>query len=192
MLPDLINSKDKYMQDGPIRLIKSQAGYVNKWQYLLLRRNMECYFDRAQNELKLENVDLDFTQFGTVLKAGLGVKPDEETVEYISNLTDRVLNFENAEDDCTPLHLALKSGHSEVALLLIQYGADVQSRDHFGLTPLHLATIGGDVAMCMHLLDNGADITATDVDNHTALDLAETLKLEEIALVLSSYSVSTC
>jgi len=39
------------------------------------------------------------------------------------------------------LHKAARCGHTEVALLLISNGADVNSLDHDGLTPLDLANM---------------------------------------------------
>lgn len=40
----------------------------------------------------------------------------------------------------SPLHIAAMKGHHEVVSLLIEYGAEVDSRNDQDLTPLHSAT----------------------------------------------------
>ncbi|MGO8926242.1 MAG: ankyrin repeat domain-containing protein, partial [Limisphaerales bacterium] len=48
----------------------------------------------------------------------------------------------------TPLHLAARLGHKDVAELLLASKADVNAKDNGGQTPLHLAVVFGhkDVA----------------------------------------------
>ena len=66
----------------------------------------------------------------------------------------------NARDKfgITPLHYALEKGHTEVAMALIDKGADVNARDKYGYTPLHLALSNGHIEAAMAVIDKGADI----------------------------------
>jgi len=62
----------------------------------------------------------------------------------------------------TPLMVAVGTGHSEIALLLIRRGADLTAADPTGMTALHLACAGanhGEVAKA--LVEGGADLSAT-------------------------------
>jgi len=42
----------------------------------------------------------------------------------------------------TPFHVAAKSGHNEVILLLLSLGCDISCTDNWGFTPLHCACEG--------------------------------------------------
>jgi ankyrin repeat protein len=63
----------------------------------------------------------------------------------------------------TGLHLAAKRGHSAVAKLLIEYGANVQALTSIGLTPLHIAAHNGHIDTAEILIQNGVDVQALGV-----------------------------
>lgn len=53
----------------------------------------------------------------------------------------------------TPLHVATVLGFDEIALYLIEHGADVNLRSHSkGYTPLHLAVLSNKPEMLIELL----------------------------------------
>lgn len=54
-----------------------------------------------------------------------------------------------------PLTMAVRNGHSKVASLLLQHGADVEQADSSGNTPLHFAAAYGWMD-CIELLVNDA------------------------------------
>jgi uncharacterized protein len=60
----------------------------------------------------------------------------------------------------------------EIAKLLIEYGADVNSPDRTGWTPLHIALQYGLIDLVHFFLDHGADVNAKKQDHWTALHLA--------------------
>jgi len=71
-----------------------------------------------------------------------------------------------------PLHAAVAGGHVDVALLLIERGADVNAADAGGHTPLHIAAEGGYLPVVKALLDRGADPHAVDAEDKTPLSRA--------------------
>ena len=62
----------------------------------------------------------------------------------------------------TALHLAIEAPYRNVAMLLIQYRANVNARDAFSRTPLHVAAAQGNVAMCSYLLNEGAQLDSRE------------------------------
>jgi hypothetical protein len=71
------------------------------------------------------------------------------------------------------LHAAAAFGYNEVAVALIEGGADVNQKDKEGQTPLHMAALFCYPKIAQALLDNGADKTIKDNDGQTALGMVE-------------------
>jgi ankyrin repeat protein len=84
----------------------------------------------------------------------------------------------------TPLHRAADRGDVETARLLLKLKASVDARDDEGRTALMRAVPKGKVAMIKLLLEHGANPEILDVAGHSALDLARTLKREDILELL--------
>ena len=73
----------------------------------------------------------------------------------------------------TPLHWACDKGHTEVAMALVDRGADVDAKDgDKEMTPLHIACNKGYKNIALFLLYRGADINALDWSNSTPLHYA--------------------
>ena len=86
----------------------------------------------------------------------------------------------------TPLHHACIKGHMEVAMALVDRGADVDARTVFQSTPLHYACHNGHMEVAMALVDRGADVDAVDGDQRTPLLFACVNGRNEVALALIS------
>jgi ankyrin repeat protein len=81
------------------------------------------------------------------------------------------VHSQDVDDESTPLHLASREGHVEVAQFLVKHGARATARDKYGSTPLHqLSQSGnGNVDLARLLVEHGADVTAQDEYGSTPL-----------------------
>jgi ankyrin repeat protein len=73
----------------------------------------------------------------------------------------------------TPLHIATVLGFDEIALYLIEKGADVNLRSNVkGYTPLHMAVLANKPEMLIELLTKtNADPMVEDASGRTLLDM---------------------
>jgi ankyrin repeat protein/L-ascorbate metabolism protein UlaG (beta-lactamase superfamily) len=69
----------------------------------------------------------------------------------------------------TPLHVAARAGHQELAELFIEAGADINARDKAGATPLIHSLMAGKKDMAVFLVDKGADVTIKTNDGMPAI-----------------------
>ena len=77
--------------------------------------------------------------------------------------------------DYTPLSLAASGGYVGIIKLLLNHGAEINSRtgSKLGISPLMLASMNGHTAAVKLLLDMGSDINAQiETNRNTALTLA--------------------
>ena len=86
----------------------------------------------------------------------------------------------------TPLHAALAGGHTDVALLLIERGADVKMEDAGRHTPLHIAAENGLVDAVRALIASGADPHAVDAEDNTPLSRAAAKNRADVVDLLNS------
>jgi hypothetical protein len=87
------------------------------------------------------------------------------------------------------LLVAALTGHKEIARILIDNGAEVDSRADDGRTPLMLAAGKGDNDFVSFLLKAGADPTLTDKSGATATSLAAAKGHQEVAAHLQQAPV---
>ena len=68
----------------------------------------------------------------------------------------------------TPLQVASQKGYLDTVLLLLECGADPESRDHNGQTALYMASSHGSFEVVRLLIDRGADlkVECNDWDEH--------------------------
>ena len=87
---------------------------------------------------------------------------------------DPALIAAHSTDGWTPLHLAAFFGHKELAIRLLERGAEVDARSANAMknTPLHAATAGRKTELVKLLLDEGADTNARQEGGWTALHAA--------------------
>lgn len=73
------------------------------------------------------------------------------------------------ENEMTVLVEASRRGYKEIALALIDAGADVNSQDNYGVSALMYAAISGSVEIMEKLIEGGADVNTKDQDGRSAL-----------------------
>ena len=79
---------------------------------------------------------------------------------------------------------ACDNGNMDVAMALVDRGADVNARDVDESTPLHTACDKGHMEVAMALVDRGADVDARDVNQSTPLHYASIKGDSEIVINL--------
>jgi ankyrin repeat protein len=70
-------------------------------------------------------------------------------------------------DGNTPLHLASRNGHVNVAEILLDFGVDVNAQNNYNTIPLHFACQNGHLKLVQMLLNRHADVNACD-ENYKA------------------------
>lgn len=92
-----------------------------------------------------------------------------------------------------PLHLAAHSGNLPIVELLLDAGAQINARDHYGFTPLHHAVLAptNAVQLVELLLAQGADGHARNFQGDTPYCLAMQDQNLEVAGVLRLYGAET-
>ena len=98
------------------------------------------------------------------------VEGDFEVVRaYIEAGSD--LNRAVSEDGSTALVMAVTFDHTEISLLLIESGADLEVKIDNGSTALHAAAFYGRLEIVRALLDKGVNTSARTNDGSTALSI---------------------
>jgi ankyrin repeat protein len=120
-----------------------------------------CYFTPARNSSTSHTSMLHvLSQYGIINAVRVCLKGSYTELQQL-------------EDSCvcrrTSLQLAIRGEHTGVVKLLLDHGANLNSRDQFGSTPLHAAVISGYESMVELLLERGADFTCTDAKGITPL-----------------------
>ena len=76
-----------------------------------------------------------------------------------------------------PLNWAARHGQVKIAAMLIEQGADINARDHFGNTPLHIGVRHKE--MVALLLEKGAKVNTRNAFGNTPLHLGiENMELQ--------------
>ena len=97
---------------------------------------------------------------------------------------DKSLIGRKTDDGNTPLHVAARRGHANVAEVLLACGADVNARSDSDLTALHWAAARGSAQVVRVLLSHKADPATKGGDDRTPLDIARQHGNKEIIQLL--------
>jgi ankyrin repeat protein len=89
----------------------------------------------------------------------------------------------------TPLHWVSKQCHLEMVHVLVEYGANVDSRDNYNCTPLHWASHQGHPEVVCFLLGHGVDADARDDDNYSPLHWASQRGHLEVVRALTEHGI---
>jgi len=100
---------------------------------------------------------------------------------------DADVNFRSKADSCSALHIAALTGGFDIAINLLDHGADVNANDIYGYTPLMIASQNNDTAMLKLLLSNKADAGSKDFQGYNSLHIAAQKDYPDIAGILLSF-----
>jgi ankyrin repeat protein len=129
---------------------------------------------RKETPLPLRQTSLHYA-------ASWGLQP---VVEFLIIRHSQDVCSRDHPDNATPLHLASRRGHVEVACKLIERGADATAQTKHGQTPLHLALHWGQVYVVRMLIECGANVTAQDNLGWTPLHFASQVGEVDVARML--------
>jgi cytochrome c len=105
-------------------------------------------------------------------------------LERVRQLIDTGANLDARAGFGTALHWAIVNGHDEVAVLLIERGANVNVSTSALGTPLHSAAKAGNARVALLLLERGANVDARQGSGYTPLHLAAEQGQVEVLRVL--------
>ena len=86
----------------------------------------------------------------------------------------------------TPLRHATYIGHLDMAKVLLQSGANINSQGEDKQTPLHIAALFGKNEIVSLLLDNGCDLNLKNKNRKTAEEIAGSKGFNEIVALITS------
>ena len=141
----------------------------------------------GNSPLLLASISGELTTMTKLVKAGADVRATNtgrstclifaayhghtDAVRYLVGLSEVDLNHQDMSN-YTALHYAVEQKHTDVVEVLIDAGADIETKNVDGRSPLHLASISGELKTVMKLVKAGADARATDAGRETCLILA--------------------
>ena len=168
------------VQDGMTRLFNPKKYHLSIWLWLYDPESRRHPFTRAQSDRpsQARATPLHYAAF-----CGMHDVAKFLVVEHSQDVNAR--GFDEKE---TPLHVASRRGHVDVARLLLEHGADVNARDNVEFSPLLLASREGYAKLARILLEHGADAEARDDDKRTPLFLAVEGGHVEVARILLEHS----
>ncbi|MDI6447531.1 ankyrin repeat domain-containing protein [Anaerobaca lacustris] len=114
----------------------------------------------------------------------LQVAASGQHAEIVAFLIDHGADIDVVGSHGTALHRAASLGRMNTARLLVDRGADVNTRDRDGETALHRAARQGHFEVAAMLAAHGADLEAERPDGYTPMHLALHRREKEIAEML--------
>jgi len=124
---------------------------------------MACSSPQKEAKEKLENMGITYNE-ETFFANVVAVK-----AEIVQLFLQAGMAPDVKEADKTALIEASRRAYTDIALHLINAGADVNAKDNYGTTPLIFAAISGSTEIMAALIDKGADVNAKDYMGRTAL-----------------------
>lgn len=121
--------------------------------------------------------------FAGVLEGQLWYAVAQGQVDEVKRLLDQGANANITDPFRTnsALGIAAMNGHTEIAKLLIDKGADVNFQANNGNTALMLAAQAGHADIAKLLIEKGANVNAKTMWGQTALSLAQAYRHTDVA-----------
>lgn len=112
-----------------------------------------------------------------------GILRDYSLLPEYSSMPIPTINTKSLFGDY-PINIAATRGEIEEISLLLNSGADIDSRGEHGYTPLHNAVEQGHLGAVIFLVERGANFARVNDDGDSPLDLAKLLVEAEIQCYL--------
>ena len=158
--------------EGPPKLVEYQL--THGAEVNVANKYGDTPLDEATAFAKQETITLP-QQAGA--KHGEGFRIKAAPTATGSHIPANILNAD--------LHTAAEEGNTEEVELLLDRGANIETKDKDGLTPLMIAAKWGKTETVELLLDRGANIETKDKDGLTPLMIAaEWVKTETVELLI--------
>lgn len=117
----------------------------------------------------------------------LGIAIEMGRPEIIAMLLEAGVNVTTPSRNVPPIVSAAMRGQTDTVKLLVAKGAKVDTTDQYGMTPLLQAVENDRYEVAEYLIGAGADVNARDRRGQTPMSLARTLRLNEMANLLSQH-----
>ena len=181
MAQEMLLTRLFFFAKNPKEITKEQTRAVYAYSRMLFHFQKRVLGLRSGLQTPIEgNIDLFIAYRLAVL--------DITLLNEVS-LEQGLITLKSDEDDyCPSLHICAKENAINLAQLLIEKGADINSRDAQYYTPLYTAAEYGKSAMTELLLVNHADVKATDSMGRTPLHAAlyKEPSLEVVAMLINA------
>ncbi|KOC63443.1 Protein phosphatase 1 regulatory subunit 12A [Habropoda laboriosa] len=112
-----------------------------------------------------------------VFLAACAAGDKEEVVRLLQKGAD--INTGNV-DGLTALHQACINDDLDMVEFLVEKGADINCGDNEGWTPLHATASCGFISIAKYLIEKGCNLAAVNYDGQLALDIAESVEMENM------------
>jgi hypothetical protein len=109
---------------------------------------------------------------------------NDDEVTFWKLLFDKGVDVDCKESGLTPLSSAAYKGHEAIVRILLENGANIESKRRDGRTPLTVAVCWGHEAVVRLLLENDADVNSMDLFKRTPVFWAAERGLEKITKLL--------
>jgi ankyrin repeat protein len=162
------------IQDGMKRLFEPSKRHLAAWAWIYDPVSPFRRHTRLECPSRAKATPLHYAAFGCMCNI----------IKFL--IVERTQN-PNARDyhrGETPLGVASREGRFEAARVLLEYGADTNSRDKDDWSPLDRASAEGHVEVARVLLEHGADVNAQEKSGDTALHQAAGFGAPAVAQVL--------
>lgn len=181
----LINQRDRYVGAERCFLVRGKDKGTTAYHYVNVNRFCMSVF----RKMARDGSTIDVMKYGTTVLSGWGAEVPPDVLETIEKKYDITKVTDSTVEDMTPLNLAILKENYDMAMTLIDCGADVNLADCFGLTPLHMACMRGALNVVRHLEKKRASMTVTDVEGHTPLDIAVANHHNHVVNFLKGYTI---
>jgi ankyrin repeat protein len=168
------------IEDGMKCLFDPNNRHLAVWVWIYDPESGEHRYDESKrpSDLEARATPLHYAAF-----CGL-----HDIVNFLIVEHSQDVNTWGFHEDETPLVVASRVGHSEVARVLLERGADTETRDDKFRSPLELASLSEHVEVVQVLLEHGADVNVVDARNNTPLYSASIYGQAAVARMLLKYN----